>query len=300
MEQALKTAAYCRVSTLKEEQEGSYEIQETYYRNLIQSSPDMEFAGIYGDRGRSGMFADKRPGLQKLLEDCRAGKVEQILTKSISRFARNMGECAEMIRELRGIGVNLFFEEQNLDTKDPKGDLVLNIFAAIAQEESRSISEHVKKAHEQYVLEGRPYVRISFGYQNGGNHKWVINEEEATMVRTAFQMADEGRNYEEIRKALNAMGGGKWSQRRLKYMLTNEVYKGDFFSNKTVCLVPGKQVVNKGYTDRIYIEGHHEPIVSADLFDRVQELVESKALYKYQRKADPAKTELEGTEGRSA
>lgn len=273
----IKTAAYCRVSTDKEVQEGSYELQEQYFTELITSNPAMELVGIYGDKGRSGLKRAGRPGLQRLLEDCRAGKIQLILTKSISRFARNMAECAEMIRELRSLGVNILFEEQDIDSQDTAGDLVLNIFAAIAEEESHSISQHALMAHEQYVLEGRPYGRISYGYKNGGNHKWAINEDEAPLVRKAFEMADAGRSYAEIRRALDEMSDIIWSQSRLRYLLTNVVYKGDYYSHKTICIVPGRQVRNNGYRDRIYIEEHHEAIVSPELFDRVQEQIASKA-----------------------
>lgn len=195
----IKTAAYCRVSTDKEEQDGSYELQVSYFTDLINANPEMKLVGIYGDKGKSGLHTTGRPGLQRLMDDCRAGKINLIMTKSISRFARNMADCAEMISELRSLGVNLFFEKENVNSQDKKCDLVLNIFAAIAQEESHSISQHTLLAHEQYTLEGRPFGRISFGYMNGGDNKWVINEKEAPKVRKAFQMADEGKSYVEIR-----------------------------------------------------------------------------------------------------
>ena len=273
----IKTAAYCRVSTDKEEQEGSYEVQESYFRDLIESNPAMELVGIYGDKGKSGLKKSGRPGLQRLLADCRAGKVQLILTKSISRFARNMAECSGMVKELRKLGVNIIFQEQNIDTQNTAGDLILNIFAAIAEEESHSISQHTMKAHEQYAIEGRPFGRIAYGYKNGGDNSWVINEEEAPLVRKAFEMADAGKSYAEIRRTLNEMSNITWRQSRLKYLLTNVVYKGDYYSHKTICIVPGQQVENKGYRDRIYIEEHHEAIVSPELFDRVQERIASKA-----------------------
>lgn len=282
----IKTAAYCRVSTDLEAQEGSYEIQVQYFTDMINNNPEMELVGIYGDKGKSGLHTTGRPGLQKLMDDCRAGKIQLILTKSISRFARNMADCADMIRELRSLGVNILFEEQNLNSQDEKSALVLNIFSAIAQEESHSISQHSIMAHEQYVLEGRPFGAISFGYKNGGENKWVINEEEAPRVRKAFEMAAEGRNYSEIRRALDEMetNGYHWNQPRLKYLLTNVVYKGDYYSHATVCLVPGKQVKNKDYRDRYYLTGHHEALVEPELFDRVQELVESGALMTYKKR----------------
>lgn len=292
----LKTAAYCRVSTDKEAQEGSYEMQESYFMDRIQSNPDMELVGIYGDKGRSGLYVDGRPGLKKLLEDCRAGRIDLILTKSISRFARNMSDCANMIRELRTLGVNILFEEEKLNSQDTTCDLVLNIFSAIAQEESHSISQHSIRSHEQYALEGRPYGRISFGYRNAGGNRWEINEEEAPKVRKAFQMAGQGKSYSEILKTLREMEHGEyeWKQKRLKHMLTNPVYKGDYYSHGTVCLVPGKPVQNRGYRDRFYIKGHHEAIVSPELFDRVQKIVERGILINYKRCSEEDREFLEG------
>ena len=292
----IKTAAYCRVSTDKETQEGSYEMQERYFTDLIQSNPGMELVGIYGDKGRSGLHTTGRPGLQKLMEDCRAGKINLILTKSISRFARNMADCAEMIRELRALDVNILFEKENVNSQDAKCDLVLNIFSAIAQEESHSISQHTIRSHEQYTLEGRPFGRISFGYRNAGDNRWEINEEEAPRVRKAFRMAGEGKCYAEILKALNEMetDGYQWNQRRLRRLLTNPVYKGDYFSHQTVCLVPGKQIVNNGYRDRFYITGHHKAIVPPELFDRVQAIVERGVLISSKRLSEEDREFLKG------
>ena len=290
----IKTAAYCRVSTDKETQDGSYELQESYFTELITSNPTMELVGIYGDKGKSGLHAEKRPGLQKLMDDCRAGKVNLILTKSISRFARNMAECAAMIRELKDLGVNIIFEKENINSQDEKCALVLNIFAAIAEEESHSISQHSIKAHEQYTLEGRPFGQISFGYKNGGNNQWIINEAEAPMVRKAFHLAAEGKNYSEIRKALKEMDGHAWSQSRVKYLLTNVVYKGDYHSHKTISLVPGKQVRNDGYRDRFYITGHHEPIVSPELFDWVQMVIKRGILLSTKRPSKEDQNFLKG------
>ena len=281
----LKTAAYCRVSTDMETQEGSYELQVAYFTDLINANPTMELVGIYGDKGKSGLHISSRPGLQKLMDDCRVGKIKLILTKSISRFARNMADCAAMIRELRNLGVNIIFEEQNLNTQDEKSILVLSILAAIAEEESHSISQHALMAHEQYTLEGRPFGVIAFGYMNGGDNKWVINEEEALRVRKAFKLASQGKCYKDIRQALDKMeiGGYRWPQSRVKRILTNVVYKGDYFANQTVCLVPGKQVVNRDYKDRIYIEEHHAPIITPEQFDWVQEIIRRGLLFSRKR-----------------
>lgn len=291
----MRTAAYCRVSTDKETQDGSFELQESYFKDLILSNPNMELAGIYGDKGRSGLDTTGRPGIQKLLEDCRAGKIDMILTKSISRFARNVSDCADMIREMRSLGVNVFFEKENLNTDDKKCDLVINIFSAIAQEESNSISQNTTRSHEQYTLEGRPYGRIAFGYRNAGNNRWEINEEEAEKVRMAFQMASNGNKYQEILSALNSTETDyEWKQRRLKNMLTNIVYKGDYYSHGWVCLVPGKLVKNRDYRDRYYLKGHHEPVVSPELFDAVQKIIDRGILISYRKTTAEDMEFLEG------
>lgn len=279
----LRVAAYCRVSTELEEQEGSFETQIRYYREKIDQSPDMELVGIYGDRGKSGLKAGGRPGLQRLLADCRAGKIDLILTKSISRFARCMADCVELINMLRELNVTIYFEREGLRTDNRKSDLVINILAALAQEESNSISQNMIRSHEQYASEGRPNGRVAYGYTRVNDGTWQINPAEAHRVRTAFRMAAEGHSYQEIQKVLNEQEqqegtGTIWRQRRVKYMLRNVVYQGDYYSHGTVCLTPGRQVVNWGYRDRYYIEEHHKPLVSRAVFDRVQRLIDGGVL----------------------
>ena len=143
----VRTAAYCRVSTEREEQEGSYEIQMNYFRDKIENNPQMELTGLYGDKGKSGMKAQSRPGLQHLIADCQAGNIDLILTKSISRFARKMADCVDLIQRFRRINVTVIFEREGLRTDNMKSDLFLNILAALAQEESNSISQNVMRCH---------------------------------------------------------------------------------------------------------------------------------------------------------
>lgn len=284
----LRVAAYCRVSTRLEEQEGSYEIQVNYYTGKITADPHMELAGIYGDNGKSGLKTRGREGLERLLRDCEAGKIDLILTKSISRFARSMADCAALIGRLRELGVDILFEKEGIHSRDPTCDLLLHIFAALAQEESHSISQNARRAHEQYVMEGRPFGRIAYGYYNAGQNRWAVREPEAERVRTAFQMAARGFCYREILGALNEMEqrdatGVVWKQKRLRHLLRSVVYKGDYYSHGTVCLVPGRQVENRGYRDRFYIEQHHPPLVSSALFDRVQEILARGLLHSRRR-----------------
>ncbi len=282
----VRAAAYCRVSTELEEQDGSYEIQMNYFRDKISSDPSMELVGLYGDKGKSGLKAKSRPGLQRLIADCEAGRIDLVLTKSISRFARSMADCVDLIQKLRMLQVTVLFEREGLRTGDLKSDLFLNIFAALAQEESHSISQNVTRSHEQYASEGRPFGRVAYGYIGSGNKVWQVNPDEARRVKTAFSMAAEGHIYPEILDTLNRMEtqertGVVWQQKRVRYMLRNVAYLGDYFSHATVCLTPGHQVVNRGYRNRYYIEKHHEPLVSKALFDRVQRMLDSGALISY-------------------
>lgn len=281
----LRTAAYCRVSTELEEQEGSYELQMSYYREKISRTNGLMLVGVYGDRGKSGLSIS-RPGLQRLLVDCEAGKIDLILTKSISRFARSMADCVDLIQRLRAMNVTVFFEREGLRTDNRKIDLFMNIFAALAQEESHSISQNMIRSHEQYASEGRPFGRVSYGYYGSGDRVWQINPDEARRVRAAFHMAAEGCSYPDILAALNRMEqqegtGVLWLQRRVRYMLCNVAYRGDYYSHGTVCLTPGHQVVNRGYRDRYYIEEHHAPLVSRELFEQVQRMLNSGLLCSY-------------------
>ena len=182
--------------------------------------------------------------------------------------------------------MTIFFEKEGLRTDDRKSDLVISILAALAQEESHSISQNMIRSYEQHVSEGRPCGRIAYGYARAEDGMWQIKQEEAQRVRTAFRMAAEGRSYQEILTALNSIerqegSGVIWLQRRVKYMLRNVAYQGDYYSHGTVCLTPGHQVVNRGYRDRYYIEEHHEPLVSRTLFERVQRMLDGGHLISY-------------------
>ena len=215
-EQAMKipTAAYCRVSTMSDLQDGSYEVQRDYYKKLIESNPDMELVGIYGDHGKSGRTMQTRPQLKKLIRDCEEGKIKLILTKSISRFARNMMECVETIRHLRELGVKVVFEKEGLDTESMGGELMLGILATIAQEESNSISQNLNWSRRQHALRGEPWERPPYGYVSvGKQHKWEPVEEQGDVVRQAFYMAGMCYKYPDIVEELNRMEREMGSER---------------------------------------------------------------------------------------
>ena len=176
-EQAMKipTAAYCRVSTTSDLQDGSYEVQMDHYKKLIESKPELELVGIYGDHGKSGRSMQTRPQLKKLIRDCEAGRIKLIYTKSISRFARNMMECVETIRHLRELGVKVVFEKEALDTESMGGELMLGILATIAQEESNSIAANMSWSRRKHLEKGQPWNVPRYGYVSvGKEHRWEI------------------------------------------------------------------------------------------------------------------------------
>ncbi len=284
----LRTAVYCRVSTNMDRQDGSFETQVEHYQKLIEQSDSMVLIEIYGDHGKSGKNMSKRPALQKLLQDCREAKIDLILTKSISRFARNMKECVEAIRELKELGVRVYFERENIDTNNMVGELFMTILATLAEEESNSISHNVKWSRKKNYQMGRPIEKASYGYLSSGKkHEWTICEAEAKRVKLAFYMAGMRFNYAEIRKALNELEkdektGKIWNHTPVVNLLTNYAYVGDYLSNKeTVVYDQGeaRRRKNRGEADQYYISEHHEPIISHALFDCVQEMIEKHILF---------------------
>ena len=204
---ATRVAAYCRVSTLMEEQELSYESQCAYYENLIESRENMELVGIYGDQGFSGLHAEKRPEFQRLIADCTDGKVDLVMVKSISRFSRNTIDCQSYLKLLKEHGVTVYFEKEGLYSNDPQCELILKLLAAAAQEESNSISQTIKWANEKNCESGYPTRTCCYGYvkakrHTGEKHIWVIDEEKAKRIRLMFELADKGQNAREIAKSL--------------------------------------------------------------------------------------------------
>ena len=279
----IRTCAYCRVSTASDTQDGSFEVQCEYYERLISSDPEMEFVGVYGDHGKSGRKMYNRTELNRMIKDCEDGKIDLILTKSISRFARNMADCVETVRHLKELGVRVLFEKENLDTDTMTGELILGILATIAQEESISLSQNQAWSRMKHLERGETWSPPRYGYTSDGkNHGWVIVPNQAEVVRMAFYMAATCHTYAEIRDEMNRMereeGSEKvWTKPTVALLLRSENYVGDFLSNKECTIIDSngkeKRVKNKGVVDQILIEGHHPAIVSHELFDIVQELI---------------------------
>lgn len=273
-----RVAAYCRVSTTMDAQDGSFETQMEYYKNKL-SADCYELVGIYGDHGKSGKEMDNRPEFQRLIADARAGKIDMIFCKSISRFARNMAECMQMIRELKDLGVILVFERENMRT-DTKGvDLIFGILATIAEEESHSISQNIRQIRSYKNSVGEPTEHPCYGYRKQGKG-WRVEPTEAERVKRLYTMAAEGRTYDEMLDEMLRMDEKqptrKWSKTAIRYMLLNERYTGNYLTNKAVTIMTenGKRtLMNDGMVTQYLIEGHHEALVSMELHTLIGEMV---------------------------
>ena len=287
-EKKLRTAAYCRVSTTSDTQDGSYEVQCEYFEKFIKNNPNMEFVGIYGDHGKSGRYMKGREGLSRLIKDCEAGAIDVCLTKSISRFARNLQDFVELTRHLKELGVTVRFEKEGLDTETMQGELILGILATVAQEVSNNISQSILWSRKHHIEKGQPWDRARYGYVSvGKEHKWEVVEQEAEVVRQAFYMAGMCHTYSEITEELNRMeaenGNDKvWNNATVANLLRSEKYIGNYLSNQGCRVVDEKGVAhwvkNKGQVEQILIEDHHEALVSEELYNVVQELLELRVL----------------------
>ncbi|MCD8085652.1 MAG: recombinase family protein [Clostridiales bacterium] len=281
----LRIAAYCRVSTLHEEQEESFETQKRAYEEKLAEAPDLILAGIYADRGISGGSIQNRAGFQRMMQDCRDGKIDLVMAKSISRFARNLADTLACIRELRSLGISVQFDREGIDTMDPSSDMLLGMLAAVAQEELNNMSQNIKWAHVKSWEEGNPKQVAAYGYRVymvGDRCEWGVCEPEAERIRLAFDMAGKGEKFWKILRALQEMEdrdgtGIVWEQQRLHRYLTDSVYVGDRIAGKNVSVdcLHKKTVKNRGAYPMYYIEGHHEPLVSRERFALVQENMKS-------------------------
>ena len=237
----LRVAAYARVSTDNEEQEGSYEIQVEYYTSLIKGNPDWEFAGVYADDGISGTYTAKRGGFMQMIDDCRARKIDMILTKSISRFARNTVDCLNFTRELKELNIAVKFEKENINTLDASGEVLLTIMAALAQQESESLAANVRIGIKFRNEQGKVQVNHNWflGYTKDEDGKLIIEPAQAEIVRRIYREYLEGSNFRQIKESLeadglkNGAGHLKWQESNIKQILTNEKYIGDALLQKT-------------------------------------------------------------------
>ena len=275
-----RVAGYARVSTDHEEQLTSYEAQVDYYTTYIKSRSDWEFVGIYTDEGISATNTKKREGFKRMIADAKAGKIDLIITKSVSRFARNTVDSLTTIRELKDMGIEVYFEKENIWTLDSKGELLISIISSIAQEESRSISENVTWGQRKRFADGKVSFAYSkvLGLEKGSDGQIVVNEEQAETVKLIFKLFLDGMSPYSIAEELTRRGikspGGKdkWHRETVRRMLSNEKYKGDALLQKqfTVDFLQKKMKKNEGEVPQYYVEGNHEAIISPEVFDLVQ------------------------------
>ncbi len=276
-----RVAAYARVSTDSDEQATSYEAQVSYYTDYIKNHADWEFVDIYADEGITGTNTKKRDGFNRMIEDALAGKIDLIVTKSVSRFARNTVDSLTTVRKLKERGVEVYFEKENIYTLDSKGELLITIMSSLAQEESRSISENVTWGQRKRFADGKvsmPYKHF-LGYRKGENGLPEIVPEQAETVLRIGRLFLEGQTPYGIKCILEADGipspAGKatWQPTTILSILTNEKYKGDALLQKTFCtdFLTKKMKVNEGEVPQYYVEGSHPAIMTAEMFDMIQE-----------------------------
>ncbi len=277
----LRVAAYCRVSTDNEEQEESYKIQVEHYETYINHHTEWELAGVYADEGISGLNTKKRYSFTKMIDDCHAGKIDMIITKSISRFARNTVDCLRYIRDLKILNIPVIFESENINTCDATGEFMLTILASLAQQESENISRNVKLSLKFRYQKGMVMVNHNkfLGYDRDENGQLIINEYEATIVRLIFEEYLAGKSPGQIAKMLEARGiltgAGKhhWRNGTILKMLQNEKYIGDNLTQKTITVDTLNKIrkPNKGDEEQYYIKNTHSAIISRDIFEKVRE-----------------------------
>ena len=268
------------MSTDKDEQFTSYEAQVEYYTDYIRRNPDWDFVKVYTDEGITGTSTKKREGFNEMVNDALAGKIDLIVTKSVSRFARNTVDSLVTIRDLKAHGVEVFFEKENIYTFDGKGELLLTIMSSIAQEESRSISENVTWGHRKRFADGKIIMsyKTFLGYDKGEDGMPVINPKEAEIVRSIYRMFMKGKTPFAIAKALEKkkvptpMGKPRWSDSTIISILTNEKYKGDALLQKTftVDFLTKKKKANEGEVPQYYVKGSHPAIIDSREWEAVQ------------------------------
>ena len=280
-----RVAAYARVSTKQELQESSLDLQIRHYAKEIIFNSDYIFAGIYYDHGKSGTSMIKRDGLQALLKKAYAGHVDLILVKSLSRFARNTIDALNVIRETRKLGVEFFFEKENLSSLDTTIDMILTMMAGLAEAESQQISSNICWGHRSRARNGKVPIRPLFGYNITAEKKYVINEPQAIAVRKIYEMYLDGKKLSEILVYLNEHGFKTVHDREfqdyqyIRNILTNEKYIGKITYGKSFTKIDGrekKSVINNGEQPKYIINNHHEAIIDKDTYNKVQTIFEEK------------------------
>ena len=275
----LRVAAYCRVSTELEQQQSSYDIQIEYYTRHIMQNPNWIFAGVFADDGRSATNTFRRDDFNQLMDQCLKGKVDMVITKSISRFARNTVDCISWVRKLREKNVAVYFEKENLNTLDDSTEMILTILSSQAQEESRAISTNVKWGYARKFEKGESTGQRSYGFRKAPTGEMCIVEEEAAVIRNMARWFLDGDSLERIKHRLEDAGietttGKKtWSTGTIYNILTNEKIMGDVLLQKTFTAdyLTKRRVKNSGQQKQYYVKNHHEAIIPKTVYYKIQE-----------------------------
>lgn len=275
-----RVCAYCRVSTDFREQQNSFTAQTAYYKEMISKRKDWQFAGIYADEARSGTKLKKRDDFLRMMRDCEAGKIDIILTKSVTRFARNTVDSIQSIHKLKLLGIAVFFEKENIDTLDAKGEVLLTILSSLAQDESRSISENSKWGIRRRYESGKfgMSTKRFLGYDMDDSGHLVINPKQAKIVERLYDEYLSGKTVDHIKRTFeregikNWNGKTKWQATTLQSMLCNEKYKGDAILQKsyTVDFLIKKRAKNQGEIPKFHIEDNHEAIIDPLIWEAAQ------------------------------
>ena len=275
----LRVAAYCRVSTELEQQQSSYDIQIEYYTRHIMQNPNWIFAGVFADDGRSATNTFRRDDFNQLMNQCMKGKVDMVITKSISRFARNTVDCISWVRKLKEKNVAVYFEKENLNTLDDSTEMILTILSSQAQEESRAISTNVKWGYARKFEKGESTGQRSYGFRKAPTGEMCIVEEEAAVIRNMARWFLDGDSLERIKHRLEDAGietttGKKtWSTGTIYNILTNEKIMGDVLLQKTFTAdyLTKRRVKNSGQQKQYYVKNHHEAIIPKTVYYKIQE-----------------------------
>lgn len=283
MPKKLRVAAYARVSTEQDEQQNSYEAQIDFYTRHIKSNPEWQFVDVFADRGITGTNTKNRDEFNKMIDLAMNGGIDLILTKSISRFARNTVDTLQTVRELKAAGIEVWFEKENLHTFDPKCEMMLTIMSSLAQEESRSISENVRWGQQQSMRKGKVHLAYSrfLGYRKGEDGRPEVIEEEAAVIRNIYDWFISGETINSIAAKLTEKGvptpagKSKWSVSTVRSILSNEKYKGEALLQKTytVDYLTKEVRKNTGEVPFVCVHNSHEPIIEPEVYDQVQEML---------------------------
>jgi DNA invertase Pin-like site-specific DNA recombinase len=280
----LRVAAYCRVSSDSTDQLHSYATQVKAYTELIENHDGWELVDIYADEGLTGTRMDKREDFQRLMRDCRKGKIDKVIVKSISRFARNTHDCLVSLRELMRMGVNVQFEEDHIDTETLTTELMVSVSGALAQEESISISKNQRISYQRRMERGEFICcKPPFGYRMTDGKHLEVDPNEAKLVQWVYESYLSGHSAEWIAEEMSkkgiptSTGTTYWQKSGIIYLLTNEKYVGDSLCQKTfTASFPFERKRNHGEKDQYYVENTHPAIISREMFERAQELRERK------------------------